>query len=202
MWTIKLWTWSTLLIEFSLGTLVWIKEFRYWVLLGGLLLHCGIDYSMNIPLFGFIMVSMYITFIEPEDLHRFFNRARSLLNRGKAEGAPIPVFYDAKCSFCIRSVEVIRSLDILHSLAFHPMQAARTREEFPDYDAARGERELLLRRGAHWFGGFEAFREIARQVPLFWPLLPLLWIPRISGPGNRVYQRIARRRYCILEHSP
>ena len=35
--------------------LVWVRELRYWVLLGGVLLHVGIDYTMNIPLFGFIM---------------------------------------------------------------------------------------------------------------------------------------------------
>jgi uncharacterized membrane protein YphA (DoxX/SURF4 family) len=70
-WTIKLWSWSTLVIEFSLGTLVWIKELRYPVLIAGVLLHIGIDYSMNIPLFGFIMVSAYVTFLEPRDLERW-----------------------------------------------------------------------------------------------------------------------------------
>jgi hypothetical protein len=99
MWTIKLWSWSTLVIEFSLGTLVWIKELRYWVLLGGILLHCGIDYSMNIPLFGFIIVSMYLTFVEPEDLDRFFGRARSLLNRPVKEKITAAVLYYAQCSF-------------------------------------------------------------------------------------------------------
>ena len=76
MWTIKLWSWFTLLIEFSLGTLVWIKELRYAVLLAGVLLHLGIDYSMNIPLFGFIMASAYVTFIEAADLRRMLHRFR------------------------------------------------------------------------------------------------------------------------------
>jgi predicted DCC family thiol-disulfide oxidoreductase YuxK len=202
MWTIKLWTWSTLVIEFSLATLIWVKELRYWVLLAGLLLHAGIDYSMNIPLFGFIMISMYLTFIEPEDLERFFARARALLNSRSKETLPLPVFYDAKCSFCVRSIEVIRALDVFHRLAFHGMQEPETKRIFPDFDAKRGERELLVRSRGEWLGGFEAFRRIAWVLPMAWPMLPFLYLPKISGPGNRLYQRIAQRRYCILNHSP
>lgn len=70
MWSIKLWSWGTLVVEFALGVLVWVKELRYWVLLSGVLLHLGIDYSMNIPLFGPIMVAAYITFVEPDHLQK------------------------------------------------------------------------------------------------------------------------------------
>ena len=66
MWTIKLWTWGTLVIELSLGTLVWIKELKYWVLLAGILLHLGIAYSMNIPLFAQIMISTYVLWVDPK----------------------------------------------------------------------------------------------------------------------------------------
>jgi hypothetical protein len=83
LWTIKLWTWGTLLIECALGTLIWIKELRYPVLLAGILLHLGIDYSMNIPLFGFIMVSAYVTFVEPADLERWL---APLIRKARLEG--------------------------------------------------------------------------------------------------------------------
>ena len=86
MWTIKLATWGTLVLEFALGVLVWVKELRYWVLLGGLLLHAGIDYTMNIPLFGFIMVSAYVTFIAPEDLEGFLRWAKSKLKPRRSAG--------------------------------------------------------------------------------------------------------------------
>jgi len=82
-WTIKLWTWGTLLIEFALGTLVWIKELRYAVLLAGILLHIGIDYSMNIPLFGFIMASAYVTFVDPADLERWL---APVIRKARLEG--------------------------------------------------------------------------------------------------------------------
>jgi hypothetical protein len=85
LWTIKLWSWCTLIIEFALGVLVWVRELRYPVLLAGLLLHAGIDYSMNIPLFGPIMVSTYVLFVEPADLQKILTRMRRKTARRPAE---------------------------------------------------------------------------------------------------------------------
>lgn len=57
-------TYGTLLVELALATLVFSKPMRKWVLIGGLLLHAGIEWRMNIPMFAFIMVSTYIVFYE------------------------------------------------------------------------------------------------------------------------------------------
>ncbi len=89
MSTIKLWSWFTILIEFSLGTLVWIKELRYPVLVAGILLHLGIDYSMNIPMFAFIMTSTYVTFVEAADLERWVLQLKSLKRKVPPAG-PAP----------------------------------------------------------------------------------------------------------------
>jgi hypothetical protein len=75
---VKALTWGTLVIEFSLWGLIWIKEFRYWVLLAGLAMHFGIDWSMNIPLFEWITVAGYIAFVEPKDVVRFVEAARAV----------------------------------------------------------------------------------------------------------------------------
>lgn len=60
----------TLITEFALFTLVWFKPFRYWVLLLGLILHIGIEYTINLPGFETIMMASYVNFIEPEDLDK------------------------------------------------------------------------------------------------------------------------------------
>jgi Vitamin K-dependent gamma-carboxylase. len=67
---IKFLTWSTLVVELSLGTLIWIKEFRYWVLLAGVGLHFGIEMTMNIPLFEYIMMAGMIGMIDSRDIIR------------------------------------------------------------------------------------------------------------------------------------
>jgi uncharacterized membrane protein YphA (DoxX/SURF4 family) len=91
MWTIKLWSWFTLVVEFALGTLIWIKEFRYAVLISGILLHLGIDYSMNIPLFAFVMISAYVTFVEPADLERWLGFLTNRFKRKAPLASPAPV---------------------------------------------------------------------------------------------------------------
>lgn len=85
-------TWSTLLIEFALGVLVWFKELRYPVLLAGVCLHLGIEYAMNIPLFELMAMATYVNFIEPEDLTRMWNWTRNQMGRHFKHTAPsLPV---------------------------------------------------------------------------------------------------------------
>jgi hypothetical protein len=91
LWTIKLLTWGTLALELALGTLVWFRDVRYPVLLAGLLLHLGLEYSLNIQLFQWVTVAPYVLFIDPRDLRRawtwasqrLFRRQRRLLVRAR-----------------------------------------------------------------------------------------------------------------------
>ncbi len=69
-------SYTTLAIELSLGTLVFYKPARKYVLLGGLLLHATIEYTMNIPLFSVSICSMYICFYEGEEISAWATRVR------------------------------------------------------------------------------------------------------------------------------
>jgi len=63
-------TWLTLAVELALGVLVWVKELRYKVLLAGVILHLSLEYTMNVPLFQWIMLSSFVTFVYPADFIR------------------------------------------------------------------------------------------------------------------------------------
>ncbi|UOF01248.1 HTTM domain-containing protein [Bdellovibrio reynosensis] len=67
---VKWMTWGTLAVEIALGTLVWIKELRYWVLLAGIGLHLGIEYTMAIPVFEWAMIVLMISMVDPHDLKK------------------------------------------------------------------------------------------------------------------------------------
>lgn len=82
LFVIKTLTWMTLLIEFSLGVLIWFKETRYPVLLAGVCLHLGIEYAMNIPLFEWMAVATYVNFVDPADLTRFWIWFRDGVTKG------------------------------------------------------------------------------------------------------------------------
>jgi len=70
--------WGTIALELVLGTLIWISEFTNWLILIGVAFHLGIDWTMNIPIFEFCFITMYILFIKPEDLYKVFRWFNSL----------------------------------------------------------------------------------------------------------------------------
>ena len=63
-------TYGTLAVELSLGTLVWIDEFRYPVLLAGVVLHLALELFLNLQLFGWIMTVSYLVFVPSLDVLR------------------------------------------------------------------------------------------------------------------------------------
>ncbi len=73
---LKLGSWSALALEFSLGVLIWVKDLRYILLVLGLLFHLTLEYSLNIPLFQWDVLSAYILFVDPADVSRAWNWIR------------------------------------------------------------------------------------------------------------------------------
>jgi hypothetical protein len=74
---LKLGTWSALVMEFSLGVLVWIRKLRYIILTLGLIFHLYLEYSLNVPMFQWVVLSAYVLFIDPADLERVWNWIRN-----------------------------------------------------------------------------------------------------------------------------
>jgi hypothetical protein len=66
----KLGSWATLVVEFSLGVLIWFRELRYPLLVLGVLFHLYLEYWLNIPMFNWNVLCAYVLFIEPADLER------------------------------------------------------------------------------------------------------------------------------------
>ncbi|MGH9551688.1 MAG: HTTM domain-containing protein, partial [Terriglobales bacterium] len=71
----------TIFIETAMFTLVWIKECRYWVLLGILTLHLGIDYFFNLPVFQWAMIAGLINFVDAADLAGVMNACNTRIAR-------------------------------------------------------------------------------------------------------------------------
>ncbi|MGD1024719.1 MAG: HTTM domain-containing protein [Candidatus Sulfotelmatobacter sp.] len=67
---LKMGSWSAMALEFSLGVLIWVKDLRYILLALGLLFHLSLEYSLNIPMFQWDILSAYILFVDPADITR------------------------------------------------------------------------------------------------------------------------------------
>ncbi|HEY2018219.1 MAG TPA: HTTM domain-containing protein [Bryobacteraceae bacterium] len=115
---VRLETWFTLAVEFSLGVLVWFKEVRYYVLALGILVHLSLEYTMNVPMFQWMALAMYITFVEAGDLARFWARVRALASARLPQ--PVVVAYDPARLPSRRAADVLQALDILGRLQLVP----------------------------------------------------------------------------------
>jgi hypothetical protein len=77
---LRLGSWFTLGLEFCLGTLIWVRRFRYPLLLVGLLFHLCLEYGLNLPMFQWDILTAYVLFIDPEDLTRLWARLRGIIH--------------------------------------------------------------------------------------------------------------------------
>jgi len=73
----RLVTWSSVALELALGTLIWIPALRIPLILLGIAFHLGIEFSMNIPWFEWIMIILLIG-MWPADRTFFPVRLRSV----------------------------------------------------------------------------------------------------------------------------
>jgi hypothetical protein len=83
-------TWGTLVVEVSLGVLIWNRALRPYVIAAGLALHLGIDYSLRVGFFGLAIVVSYIAFVPPETASRLLARvarAKDVRVRTRRAGA-------------------------------------------------------------------------------------------------------------------
>ena len=78
LWTCKLFSWSTLAVEFSLFTLIWIKRCRPVILAVGVCMHLCMLLFMNLHVLEFIMLACYINFIDPKTIERLMSGVRKI----------------------------------------------------------------------------------------------------------------------------
>ena len=189
-------SWSTLVIEFSLCTLIWFRETRYAVLLMGLCLHLGIDIFINLPVFEWVFISMLVLFVYPDDLAKAAAFVRRLI--AERLGPARILTFDGHCLLCIRATGVLHRLDIFRRVEFVAFTDDGNRSKLEGFNYERAQNEMLLESHKGWIGGFRAFRAIAASLPLLWPIVPLLHLPGMTALGDAAYRAIARNRYLLL----
>src|SRR3977135_3770386 len=94
----RTWTAGAVLVELALGVLVWNKRCRPWVLAAGVLLHLGIDFNIEIGIFSYAMLVLYVAWLAPDTPHGLpdtikhaTTRLRARLRRGPhPQAAPPP----------------------------------------------------------------------------------------------------------------
>lgn len=190
LWMIHLLTWGTIAVELSLWTLIWVPRLRLWVLAAGVLLHIGIEYSLNIPLFSFLMITSYLIFVRERDLQNFVRwMQKSLLT------ARLRLVYDGECDFCRSSLLVVRFLDVFRLITLLDYHRPDELAQSPEVKLEDAEKAVIAvnPQGRQW-AGFYAWRVLCWRLPTLWLLVPFGYLPGVPWLGRRAYAWIAQNR--------
>lgn len=82
-------THATLILEFALPFLLWVRAARPWAIGAGIGLHLGIGLTVNIPIFGELMVASYLAFLTSEEFDVIVRRIKPRLREerpGRVDG--------------------------------------------------------------------------------------------------------------------
>lgn len=106
------------------------------------------------------------------------------------------VIFDGHCRMCTAGINRIKALDWRSKFRFVSLHDAEIAEKFPDltYDMMMDEMYVVNEKGLR-LGGAAAFRYLSWQIPLMWPIAPILSIPGTMGIWSRLYKLVAKNRY-------
>ncbi len=173
-------------------TLLFETTFLFWLVLdrarpflaaAGLVFHNSTKLLMNIPFYSLQL--LYPSLIDWDRLSE-----RLLAKR------PLFLVYDGNCGICKKIVVAFRSLMPIGSVKFvNGLDRIELEASALGWlDRSATVRDLHVVCDGRVYVGFEAYRRLARRVPVLWPLLPLLWLPPIPKTGRLIYSRFATRR--------
>ncbi|MGD9891747.1 MAG: hypothetical protein AB7U18_10715, partial [Dehalococcoidia bacterium] len=171
-------TYWTLAPELALAFLVWVPALRPFVLLNGVALHAGIEYSMNVPLFAFAAMISYITFINVEGTWQRILTLPPLRSLSHAT-----LWVRTECRPCAATARVLLALDLFHRLDVALLTPPTTRDGA--HNLPEPHLQLDTTRGRKC--GFAALCWLSWRLPLLWPFAPLLILPGM----DHVYRRVA-----------
>jgi predicted DCC family thiol-disulfide oxidoreductase YuxK len=104
--------------------------------------------------------------------------------------------YDGDCGFCRRALAVAQRVDFGRRIRLHDAtDRDAIRGEFPELANADLDDAMFAIDDGHVVTrGFFAFRRLAWESPLTWPLLVLFYLPGSGILGPRAYAWVARNR--------
>lgn len=170
--SLKVAGWAVLALEFCLGVLIWVKELRYYILAAGLLFHLILEYSVNIPLFQWDILTAYILFVDPADLARVWNRV--CVRMAPHLGEPVTVIYDARSPRLRTRANLLAAIDIFRRVT---LVDERNMGDGADADVGargialspRSRKGLLVATPTGVYEGSEAVPVLAAAIPLLRP---------------------------------
>jgi len=165
----KFLTWYTLFFEGAMWSLVWIRELRYFILAGTLVMHIGIDHSINLPIFEWVFMTAFLTFIYPEDLTKLMELIKTQIYA--RFGASTPLVYSGAYARQKSQASLIDGLDVFGRLAIKAADLEGATTEIKE------EQRLTAMTKYGPLTGYDLFAWLTGRLPLLWCFYPFVGLP-------------------------
>jgi hypothetical protein len=167
-WLLEVWQATgslfTLAVEVGFPFLIWHPRMRWVMIPGAVLLHSGIGLFMDLSPFSFMMITLVLSFVPAEALHRLLRK----IGRGRGR---LQLRYDSRIPAQVRAASWVRAFDVWDQVAL--ADVAREGK-----GKAKGL-ELAAADGTVW-AGYSAYAQLARSLRILWPLGMLTWVPGLG----------------------
>ena len=158
-------------------------RFRVIIILLMCTFHFSLNLSMHLGCFAYICMAGWLAFLPSE----FWEKLKSFLPGRKS---PLTVYYDAHCSFCKKSVYLIKTFFILPHVTLAEAQSNKLAQS----EMEKRNSWVVFSEKTGWQGSWKAGLIILSYSPLFFYLKPLLGLKIFSVIGECLYQTVARNR--------
>ncbi|MBN2910419.1 DUF393 domain-containing protein [Polycladomyces sp. WAk] len=205
-------SYSTVLFQVAFPFLLLNRYTKYAAVAFAISMHIGIALFMGLIEFSWVMIGSEMIFLTDSDFRRigsaivqggsymqqvWLRITRWIGERKWVQRHRVTVFYDGWCPFCRQSVTTARKLDWFSLLTFVSFREPGVIERY-GLSAEKVEKRLhSTADGRHFRDGIDGIIQMSSRLPLLWPLVPLMWIARRIGMGQKVYDFIASRRTVI-----
>jgi predicted DCC family thiol-disulfide oxidoreductase YuxK len=149
----------------------------------------------------FQYIVLYVVLIEPLREHAPWKLLAARRRESSGGRGRWTVVYDGLCPRCIRTMVALDYLDLSAKLDYLDferdwLQVERRNPTLTVEDARHAMIVLDDEGTAHH--GYDAFRVLARSMPVLWPALPLFHLPLASRVGPKIYAWLAARRSRLV----
>ncbi len=159
----------------------WLRTLLVFAFIG---FHFGIFLTMKIGLFPFIAMVMWLIFL-PEE---FWNRIQEYFR--KKNFGKLAVYFDGDCSFCQKSVRILREFFLLPEVKLAP---AQDQSEINNLMQKNNSWVVVTPDGKKHFH-YQGFVELVKHSPLLLPFKRLAQSAVVSKLGGKVYHWVSHNR--------
>ncbi len=185
---------ATMIFELSFIFIIFFPGMRLFAAFGGILFHNLTNLFMRIPFWW--LQPCYVSFF---DWNLIFRRIGRWIYRDEMK-----LFYDPSSRRFRRNIAYLRVFDVFGRIVYVNVNDGGEAKTYNRdlLDPSAMNTDMCVSVGSRRLQGFRAYKEIAKRVPVFWPVLPFLYILALTKMESRIFRRREEPQKSTLANQP